>query len=539
MGKTLLISLAVCLGAALAVALVLMFSATPARQQLVGDRPLAYWLSCLDSSDDRLRASAATNLPAFGVDSARPLIERLDARDPGVASAAKTALSTLGPAAVPELARSLRSGSPARHLAAIELLSALGTASSPASSDIAALLDDPNVGSAAARYFVSFGPTSPAIDKACRVLGGIDQSRRLDAIRILSAVLTDPRAIEALVANARTTDRAVRKEIYLALAQVPNPPKGAIEVIVEKFADETASPTPYSVLLQIGAPAIPILAAQHNNSDEKVRLGSVKALGVILAQSNGSVVFIEPFANDPSKMVADHAKALLQSNTGRLSFVPPATQPVVPRPPLQADTDSAYVAIGKKFDPAGQDELAPFEAASSADAAGASKVEQNPVSVAPNYDAVAFNQAVEQLDDPNPIKRKQATEHVRAFYALAGPIPIDINAAPDDVERLRLVRLLPFSDDWRKYDLMILALREENLAIRRAAISAMSRSLKSPRIVEKLIQVLARDPSATIRADAAEVLSSVRDQIPVSRALRAAQSDPDAGVASAAREALR
>src|SRR5206468_10314356 len=85
-------------------------------------------------------------LPQFGSAAIGPLIERLDSPQRATGESALTALTTIGPSAVPQLAASLHSGSAARKIAAIKLLRSLGPSSAPAVPDIAALLDDPLVG---------------------------------------------------------------------------------------------------------------------------------------------------------------------------------------------------------------------------------------------------------------------------------------------------------------------------------------------------------------------------------------------------------
>src|SRR5206468_1095249 len=103
----------------------------------------------------------------------------------------------------------------------IGLLRGMGAAASaPAVPAIAAQLEDPNVGHVAAEYFVEFGAGSEAVAAAARVLGGIDQQRRLDAVRVLMLAPEDPRTSAALVASLQTSDPVVRRWVWLAAGEL-------------------------------------------------------------------------------------------------------------------------------------------------------------------------------------------------------------------------------------------------------------------------------------------------------------------------------
>jgi hypothetical protein len=78
-GRRLFILIPIVLGGLLSAALFIALSRQPSRHQLVGGKPLEYWVQCLDSGNVALRESAAINLPLFGVEAAPALIEHLDA----------------------------------------------------------------------------------------------------------------------------------------------------------------------------------------------------------------------------------------------------------------------------------------------------------------------------------------------------------------------------------------------------------------------------------------------------------------------------
>jgi hypothetical protein len=139
-----------------------------------------------------------------------------------------------------------------------------------------------------------------------------------------------------------------------------------------------------------------------------------------------------------------------------------------------------------------------------------------PPSTAPAQPMVRRNPvldaALEQLDDPNPKVRTSAENAVRYLAPAPDPAWLDYAKGSDVAERVRRVRLLPFSSDAnKKYDAMISASRETDPKVRRAAFGAMRRSLESPKIVDRLIAAMEKDESPAIRIQAAETLSAVRD----------------------------
>jgi HEAT repeat protein len=165
-------------------------------------------------------------------------------------------------------------------------------------------------------------------------------------------------------------------------------------------------------------------------------------------------------------------------------------------------------------------------------AAAAAAVRRNPV----------LDAALEQLDDPTPSVRTSAENAVRFLAPAPDPAWLEYNRAPDAAERIRRVRLLPFSSDAnKKYDAMIAASRESDAAVRKAAFGAMRRSLESPKIVDRLIAALEKDDSVAMRILAAHALGSIRDTTPKARAALTAAANGigvDPKVAAAAKAAL-
>jgi hypothetical protein len=182
---------AVAVGGALSAGLFVALSRQGSTRKLVAGYPLTYWVQCLDSGQDELRAAAQRNLPQFGVDAVAPLVARLDSELPEIASTSAATLAKMPPAlTVPLLAAALRPGavgsSAARRCAAIELLSPMpAVASAPAVDNIAAQLDDPDVCLTAAEYLIAHGADARALGVAARVLAGTERYCRLQSIRVL------------------------------------------------------------------------------------------------------------------------------------------------------------------------------------------------------------------------------------------------------------------------------------------------------------------------------------------------------------------
>ena len=556
MGRRLTILIAIVLGSALSAAFFISVASHPNRKQLVGNRPLEYWIGCLDSGNFALRESAVMNLPLFGADAAPALIERLDSDSYEIADAAASCLLKIGSPAVPVMTRALhaRTGTPARGNTIIDLLGKMGpVTSAPAAGEIALRLEDPNTGHAATEYFLKCGATPEALAAAARALGGKDDYRRRDALRLLGKSQGDPRASDALVAALRsTTDPGTRAAVWRELwtsATRPTTlsPAALIEVTNNLAANETRNEA-RTALLAAGAPAALPLAqlAQQDDVDEITRIVALDTLSQVLirnapafanstssstgagASGTGVAVTadiehgIEQLNRHPSALVriaAQDCLAVLYSVPGGLTPPPPGGGPV----PI------AMVAKNlPKMTPSGTPIVMSDPPAT------------NPAVVAVHHNPV-LDAALDQLDDPDPSVRTSAENAIR--YLAPAPDPgtsADFAATTDAKERIRRVRLLPFGTDPKRYDIIIAALRESgDPPLRRAAVGAMRRSLSSPKVVERLCVALEKDDSAAIRAAAADALAPLRDDPKVHRVLNtAAKFDPAPAVASAAKRAL-
>jgi hypothetical protein len=225
--RTLAILIAVTVAGSLSAVVFIALSRQPSTRRLVGGQPLAYWVQCLDSGQDDLREAGRRNLPVFGGEAVDPLIARLDADDENVRRAAAWSLGKIGAPAIGHLARVLRprgaggarASTPACRCAVIELLGTMGVPlSAPASDDVALQLDDRDVCREAARYLVLCGVSPNGIATAARVLGGTEQTCRLQAVRVLlSAASSNAQARAALSASYSTGDPVVREAVRQAL----------------------------------------------------------------------------------------------------------------------------------------------------------------------------------------------------------------------------------------------------------------------------------------------------------------------------------
>jgi hypothetical protein len=213
------ILLAIAVGGTLSAVTLIVLSREPPSRQLIGGRPVQYWVGCLDSGDAKLREAAERNLPLFGAAAVDPLIERLDDDDDAVVIAASAVIFRVGPAAaVPRLVAGLRKGgTPFRRIAVIRLLKSLGPAASASANPlVAAQLADRDVAPAAADYFVAFGPDVDALVAAARCLPLGDAVQGSDPERVLqTAWRADQRwrgvVADVLVKQARTDDDPRRR----------------------------------------------------------------------------------------------------------------------------------------------------------------------------------------------------------------------------------------------------------------------------------------------------------------------------------------
>jgi hypothetical protein len=542
LGRRLFILIPIVLGGVLSAALFTALARQPHHRQLVGGKPLEYWVQCLDSGNVALRESAITNLPLFGGEAAPALVEHLDADSPEVAEAASSCLAKIGSPAVPAMTAALhaRTATPARANAVIDLLARMGPAASePAAKEIAARLQDPSTGHAATEYFLKCGPTPDALASAAKALAGKDDYRRKDALRVFKAAQGDPRASDALaVALQNATDANVRGAIWKELCAAATLSPAAIVQVARGLASAETRSDARAALLMARAPAAGPLAAlaRQDDVDDITRIAALDTLSQILIRNRPAFATtagaatadmesaLQELTHHPAPLVriaADDCLAVLYSLPGGGPLPPPGGGPV----PI-----SAVAANLPKMTPAGT----PLEISSTIAPATAPAVivRRNPV----------LDAALAQLEDGDPKVRASAENAVRYLAPAPDPSWLDYANAPDGAERIRRVRLLPFSSDTaKKYDVMIAASRESDPAVRKAAFGAMRRSLDSPKVIDRLIAALEKDESIPMRLLAADILASARDINPRARAALTAAANgigTNPKVAAAAKAAL-
>ena len=149
-----------------------------------------------------------------------------------------------------------------------------------------------------------------------------------------------------------------------------------------------------------------------------------------------------------------------------------------------------------------------------------------------------MEEAVALLDDPDELVREQADKAVRRLWQKRDEEVLSAMKVTDPLERARRVRMLPYCrDSVKRIGIMIDAMQDTDLNVRRAAVAALGQSLHSNRAIERLIDAMKYDASPTLRSDAAGALAPARFASRVAEALAAAEKDPDAAVAAAASEA--
>jgi hypothetical protein len=242
------ILVATVLGGTLSVVSLVILSREPPTRRLVGGRPLAYWVACLDSGDAALRTAAERNLPQFGPDAVDPLVERLDDDSTDVTLAASAVIATIGPAGVPPLTAALRKGgTPFRRIAIIRLLKAAGpAASAPANPVIAAQLADRDISAVVADYFTAYGPDPDAIAAAAVVLPIGSDAPRSDAEAILKTAWRHERwrgvVTDVMVKQARSGEDPRRRwAAWQELARWAPTSPASLQLFAEALDD------PYSV----------------------------------------------------------------------------------------------------------------------------------------------------------------------------------------------------------------------------------------------------------------------------------------------------
>ena len=491
---------AVVLGGLAGAAAVLFLSRSPFHtEHRVEGRTLNEWTKWLeDEVDGEIRESAWTAVPQFPVgEAAVPLVALLDHPSEDTRQRAIAALVTLGPPTVPQLRVALRDPSPLKRANAIDVLRQLGAASSPAVDQIAQQLADPATGGAAAEYFVEHGSPPVAVTSALRVLEDGQSARRREAVDVLAKAPSDSRAVAALMREAAKPGDVVQASAFRAVCALPEPSRETIDLIASGLARPGVEQDARQALIKIGSPAGPAVAHYSEHKDAKARGLAVEVLSALAK-------------NDPP--IADSLVPFLYDSDANVSLQ--ASEGLMPMwrndPSLLRDHLHSASANARRW------------------SLRAVVIIKPPVM----EDAVAL------LDDPDESVREQADKAVRRLWSKRDAEVMAAMKEKDPLKRARLVRMLPFcSDSVRRITVMIDAMQDSDLNVRRAAVAALGQSLHSNRAVERLIDAMKYDASPTLRSDAAGALAPARSASRVAAALAAAEKDPDAAVAAAAAQA--
>jgi HEAT repeat protein len=503
-GRAGTIFLAIVLGGGAGAGAIVLLSRAPVRHdQRVEGRSLREWAMYLDDEADVARRDAAWKaLPQFPPeDTIEPLIEALG----GQFTAQQRAIAQLvklQAAAVPPLMRVVRDdASSLRASNAIETLRLIGPPASASAADvIATRVGDPIAGGKAVQYFAQHGVPRSALAEAAQVLERVDGTARIHAINVLTLSPGDERALALLAREAqRDIGDGADAVAFATLCKLKNPPPLVIDAIAANLAVGARERDARRALLTIGVPAAPALAKLASHPNLHARTAAVEVLLGLGRNVKPIEKALAAFEKDPDSDVR------LLAERGGMPNAGPTSRPT-PTP-----RTSPILAILKP-----------------------------PATSLPVVDVIAAGE-----DDEDPYLTLDERARLLAINAVRDRVDTEeaILAAmsvKDLGERCRLIRLLPMCRDaTAALEVMTKALGDDDVDVRRAAVTALRRMLHSPRAVEPLISALHRDASPSVRADAADALAMIAYQPNVNIALTQAAGDGDTTVAAAARAALK
>ena len=476
-------------------------SQTPIRSEArVEGRTLREWTIWLDDDGEiELREKAWKAVPRFpAAEAAGPLVQLLDSQDDDTRQRAIAALVTLGPAAVPKLTAAVRDPAPLIRRNAIDALRQIGFASSPAVEVIAAQLADPVAGGAAAEYFIEHGAPPVAVTAALGVLDDSQASRRREAIDVLARAPSDTRAVAALLREAaRQTNDPVQVSAFRAVCEIPDPPRETIDTIVAGLDRPELEQDAKRALLKAGSSAAGSIARFSEHKDARVRAAAAEVLSGLAKKDPPIADSLIPFLYDSdeevSRLASEGLMPMWRSDPSQL------------REHLRSASPNA-----RRW------------------AAHAIVILKPPM----------MEDVVVLLDDPEEIVREHADKAVRRLWSDRDEEVLAAMKQTDPLERARLVRMLPFCRDaGLRIGVMLEAMQDPDLNVRRAAVASLGQSVHFSRAIDRLIDAMKYDLSPTLRSDAAAALAPARSTVRVAAALAEAEKDPDAAVAVAAREA--
>jgi HEAT repeat protein len=409
-------------------------------------------------------------------------------------------LVALKGASVPKLAAAVHDPSPLVRRNAIEALRQIGIASSPAVDAIASQLGDPAAGGAAAEYFVEHGAPPVAVTAALNVLEDVQSSRRREAVEVLARAPSDTRAVAALLREAsRPTPNndSIQSAAFEAVCDMPDPSREAIDTIALGLGRPGLEQFAKKALLKAGSPAAGAVARFSESSDARVRAAAAEVLSGLAKNDPPIADSLIPFLYDEDETVSRLASEGLMPMW--------RSDPTQLREHLRSASPNA-----RKW------------------AAHAIVILKPPMM----EDVVAL------LDDPDEAVRENADKAVRRLWSDRDAEVLAAMKQTDPLERARLVRMLPFCRDaGLRIGVMMQAIQDPDLNVRRAAVAALGQSVHFSRAIDRLIDAMKYDFSPTLRSDAASALAPARSTVRVAAALEEAERDPDPAVAAAAREA--
>jgi HEAT repeat protein/S1-C subfamily serine protease/DNA-directed RNA polymerase subunit RPC12/RpoP len=250
-------------------------------------------LGMLKHKDGEVRAHAARALAKLGRDAKPALADLIKAvkedKDKQVLKAALETLAQIGAdakASLPEVKKALRDTDPDVRRAAIDALGRLGAEPKEVLDDLKEALADVNLRKNAAQALGKIGTAArPAVPALAEAL----QDRRKE-VRM--------EVLAALIAVKPTTQSAAKTV------------KPLVELLEDK--DDEVQNKAIEALAKTGKPAVSELDRALRDSNERVRLGAVTALGVLGTDAKAAyrdLVILQQ--TDPSKAVRDAAgKAL-------------------------------------------------------------------------------------------------------------------------------------------------------------------------------------------------------------------------------------
>jgi HEAT repeat protein len=489
------------LGGLVGAAAMVYLSQTPMRTEArVDGRTLREWTIWLDDDTEmELREKAWQAVPRFaGGDAAKPLIELLGSQDEDTRGRAVTTLVSLGAPAVPKLTKAVDDPAPLVRRHAIDALRQIGLPSSPAVPAIASQLRDVTAGGAAAEYFIEHGAPAVAVTAALEVLTDAQASRRREAIDVLARAPSDARAVAALLREAaKPTNDPIQQAAFRAVCATPDPPRETIDVIATGLARPGLEQDAKRALLKAGSPAAATVARFSEHGEPGVRASAAAILGAFAKKDPPVAESLIPFLYDNDEEVSRLASEGLMPMW--------RSDPTQLREHLRSASPNA-----RRW------------------AAHAVVMLKPPL----------MEDVVVLLDDPEEIVREHADKAVRRLWSDRDAEVLAAMKQPEPLERARLVRMLPFCRDaGQRIAVMLEAIQDPDLNVRRAAVAALGDSVHFSRAIDRLIDAMKYDFSPTLRSDAASALAPARSTVRVAAALTEAERDPDAAVAAAAREA--